>query len=43
MTREEAIREIINGLEEATNEELAAALFGLYQDKRLDNYSVVDE
>lgn len=42
ISRAEAIRQILERIDKATNEELAAALFALTQDHVLDNYCVVD-
>lgn len=40
ISRERAISEIIDKLDEATDEEISAALFALTSDHTLDNYDV---
>ena len=43
ITRERAIREIIDRVYEASNEELSNALFALTENHVLDNYTVVGD
>lgn len=43
ISREEAERAVIEAVPKMTNEQLEQALFAIYQDKRLYNYSIVEE
>jgi hypothetical protein len=42
ITKEDAIKEILAALDEATDEELADALFALKRERTLYNYRIVD-
>lgn len=42
ITREDAIKKILDALDDSTNEEIADALFALTQNHSLNNYIVVD-
>ena len=42
LTREEAVEKLQAGIMEATNEELAGALFGMFGNRELHNYKITD-